>query len=213
MSEKKQKYAYWMRPSMVAEIEEMLPTANATSKGDFVCKAVEFYIGYLRQQKNINYLAPMLARVVKSEVRSLSKDVCEMLFKLAVELGINSNITAAVNDISDADQTEKATYASARTVAGKAGTRLAATLGLARRFTKMYLVKHKLKSRRNLPGPLRTTKAWISSKPVSIRSGSGWTYGMRTTPKSKCALHRTKPTRVILKITSSQALARYRSAS
>ncbi|MEY8575715.1 hypothetical protein AALD01_15295 [Oscillospiraceae bacterium 21-37] len=96
MSEKKQKYAYWMRPSMVAEIEEMLPTANATSKGDFVCKAVEFYIGYLRQQKNINYLAPMLARVVKSEVRSLSKDVCEMLFKLAVEVGLSSSVMAAL---------------------------------------------------------------------------------------------------------------------
>ena len=101
MSEKKQKYAYWMRPSMVAEIEEMLAEANATSKGDFVCKAVDVYIGYLRQQKNINYLAPMLAGAIKSEVRSLGKDVCEMLFKLAVEMGINSNITAAVNDIPD----------------------------------------------------------------------------------------------------------------
>ena len=101
LSEKKQKYAYWMRPSMVAEIEEMLAAANATSKGDFVCKAIEFYIGYLRQQKNINYLAPMLAGAIKSEVRSLGRDVCEILFKLAVEIGINSNITAAVNDISD----------------------------------------------------------------------------------------------------------------
>ncbi len=101
MSEKKQKYAYWMRPSMVAEIEEMLPEANATSKGDFVCKAVDFYIGYLRQQESINFLAPMLAGAIKSEVRSLGKDVCEMLFKLAVEMGINSNITAAVNDIED----------------------------------------------------------------------------------------------------------------
>ncbi len=103
MSEKKQKYAYWMRPSMVAEIEEMLPAANATSKGDFVCKAVEFYIGYLRQQKNINYLAPMLAGAIKSEVRSLGKDVCEMLFKLAVEVGMSSCVVAAVNDIPTSD--------------------------------------------------------------------------------------------------------------
>ena len=101
MSEKMQKYAYWMTPSMVAEITKMMPEANATSKTDFVRKAVEFYIGYLRQQKNINYLAPMLAGAIKSEVRSLGRDVCEILFKLAVEIGINSNITAAVNDISD----------------------------------------------------------------------------------------------------------------
>jgi hypothetical protein len=96
-----QKYAYWMTPSMVAEITKMMPEANATSKTDFVRKAVAFYIGYIRQQKNINYLAPMLAGAIKSEVRSLGKDVCEMLFKLAVEMGINSNITAAVNDIED----------------------------------------------------------------------------------------------------------------
>ncbi len=101
MSEKMQKYAYWMTPSMVAEITKMMPEANATSKTDFVRKAVAFYIGYIRQQKTINYLAPMLARAIKSEVRSLGKDVCEMLFKLAVEMGINSNITAAVNDIED----------------------------------------------------------------------------------------------------------------
>ena len=101
MSEKKKKYAYWMTPSMVAEITKMMPEANATSKTDFVRKAVAFYIGYIRQQKNINYLAPMLAGAIKSEVRSLGKDVCEMLFKLAVEMGINSNITAAVNDIED----------------------------------------------------------------------------------------------------------------
>ena len=43
-----------MYPSMVREIEEMMPEANATSKTDFVRKAVEFYMGYLRQQKNIN---------------------------------------------------------------------------------------------------------------------------------------------------------------
>ena len=90
-----------MTPSMVAEITKMMPEANATSKTDFVRKAVAFYIGYIRQQKNINYLAPMLAGAIKSEVRSLGKDVCEMLFKLAVEMGINSNITAAVNDIED----------------------------------------------------------------------------------------------------------------
>lgn len=101
MSEKMQKYAYWMTPSMVAEISKMMPEANATSKTDFVRKAVAFYIGYIRQQKNINYLAPMLAGAIKSEVRSLGRDVCEILFKLAVEIGINSNITAAVNDISD----------------------------------------------------------------------------------------------------------------
>ena len=46
MKDKKQKYAYWMRPSLVDEMTEMLESANATSKSDFVCQAVEFYIHY-----------------------------------------------------------------------------------------------------------------------------------------------------------------------
>ena len=99
MTENKKKYAYWMRPSMVAEIEEIMPDANATSKSDFVCKAVNFYIGYLRQQKNINYLAPVLAKSIKNEVRSVEKNICEMLFKLAVEQAINSNLISAEYDI------------------------------------------------------------------------------------------------------------------
>ena len=48
MTENKKKYAYWMRPTMVAEIEKMIPDANAKSKSDFVCKSVDFYIGYLK---------------------------------------------------------------------------------------------------------------------------------------------------------------------
>ena len=94
MREKKQKYAYWMYPSMVSEIEKMVPEANVKSKGEFVCKAVDFYIGYLRSQKNLNYLSPVLASAIKSEVRSVEQHISEMLFKVAVEQAINSNILA-----------------------------------------------------------------------------------------------------------------------
>ena len=83
MKDKKQKYAYWMRPSLVDEMTEMLESANTTSKSDFVCQAVEFYIGYPRQQKIIDYLSPILAGVIRDEVESVEKNVCEMLFRLA----------------------------------------------------------------------------------------------------------------------------------
>lgn len=73
MSENKKKYAYWMKPSMVEEMTEMLDDANATSKSDFVCQAVQFYIGYLHQQKCIDYLSPILAQTIKSEIESVEK--------------------------------------------------------------------------------------------------------------------------------------------
>ena len=101
MNENKKKYAYWMKPSLVEEMSEMLNKANATSKSDFVCQAIKFYIGYLRQQKCIDYLSPILAQSIKSEIESVEKNISEMLFKLAVEQAKLSNVVAATNQIDD----------------------------------------------------------------------------------------------------------------
>lgn len=101
MNENKKKYAYWMKPSLVEEMSEMLDEANATSKSDFVCQAINFYIGYLHQQKCIDYLSPILAQSIKSEIESVEKNISEMLFKLAVEQAKLSNIVAATNQIDE----------------------------------------------------------------------------------------------------------------
>ena len=65
----------------------------------FVCQAVDFYIGYLRQQKNIDYLTPALAGAIKSEVESVERHLSEMLFRLAVEQGVGDNLLAAISDV------------------------------------------------------------------------------------------------------------------
>ena len=83
--ENKKKYAYYMRPSLVQEMENMLDEANATSKSDFVNIAVRFYLDYLHNQKSVDFISPMLARTIKSEVESVEKNISEMLYKLAVE--------------------------------------------------------------------------------------------------------------------------------
>ena len=83
--ENKKKYAYYMRPSLVQEMETMLDEANATSKSDFVNIAVRFYLDYLHNQKSVDFISPILARTIKSEVESVEKNISEMLYKLAVE--------------------------------------------------------------------------------------------------------------------------------
>lgn len=105
-AENKKKYAFWMRPSMVADIEDALKKANADSKSEFVCQAVSFYLGYLYQDKTVNYLSPLLVSAMKSEVRSSTKFICETLFKLAVEQAVQNNLAAALNEI-DVDDVEK----------------------------------------------------------------------------------------------------------
>lgn len=101
MEDKKKKYAYWMRPSMVEEMEDMLHEANATSKSEFVCRAIEFYMAYLRQSKSLEFLSPLLAQTIKTEVESVERHISEMLFKVAVEQSIQNNLTAAFNEVDE----------------------------------------------------------------------------------------------------------------
>ena len=75
----------------------MLDEANATSKGEFVRQAIRFYISYLHQKKSIDFISPLLANTIKSEIESVENNISEMLFKVAVELGILSNVTAFYN--------------------------------------------------------------------------------------------------------------------
>ena len=101
MEDKKKKYAYWMRPSMVEEMESMLSEANAMSKSEFVCQAVEFYMAYLRQNKSLEFFSPLLAQTIKTEVESVERHISEMLFKVAVEQSIQNNLTAAFNEVDE----------------------------------------------------------------------------------------------------------------
>lgn len=100
MVENKKKYAYRMYPSMVKEIEKSLDLANATSKSDFVCQAVNFYIRYLHLGKSLNLVAPLLEETVHNEAESVERNLSEMLFKVAVELGVLSNVICAANNYS-----------------------------------------------------------------------------------------------------------------
>lgn len=100
-NDNKKKYAYWMRPPLVTEMESMLGEANADSKSEFVCQAIRFYIGYLRQQKNIDYLAPILAQTIKAEVESVEQNLSRVLFQVAVEQSKLSHLFAAFHEIDD----------------------------------------------------------------------------------------------------------------
>lgn len=101
MEDKKQKYAYWLRPSLVAEMESMLTETNATSKSDFVTQAIKMYIGYLHQRKCIDFISPILSQSIKSEINSVEHNISKMLFKLSVEQSIVNNLIANQSEIDE----------------------------------------------------------------------------------------------------------------
>ena len=76
------------------EIKQLMDSADAKSQSEFVSEAIRFYIGYLQQGKNVDYLAPIIAQTIKEEIRSTEKNISQILFKLAVESAMISEIQA-----------------------------------------------------------------------------------------------------------------------
>ena len=101
MKETKSKYAIYLYPSQMEEINNLMDQANAKSQSEFVSDAIRFYIGYLQQGKNVDYLAPIIAQTIKEEIRSTEKNISQILFKLAVESAMISEIQANQLSIPD----------------------------------------------------------------------------------------------------------------
>ncbi len=94
MKETKNKYAIYLYPSLVEEVDTLMKDANITSRSEFISDALRFYVGYLKQGKNVDYLAPIIAQTIKEEIRSTEKNISQILFKLAVESAMISEIQA-----------------------------------------------------------------------------------------------------------------------
>ena len=94
MKETKSKYAIYLYPSQMEDIKSLMDQANAKSQSEFVSDAIRFYIGYLQQGKNVDYLAPIIAQTIQEEIRSTEKNISQILFKLAVESAMLSELQA-----------------------------------------------------------------------------------------------------------------------
>ena len=101
MRETKIKYSFYLYPSQMEEIKNFMEMANAKSQSEFVSEAIRFYIGYLQQGKNVDYLAPIIAQTIKEEIRSTEKNISQILFKLAVESAMLSELQATQIRVSD----------------------------------------------------------------------------------------------------------------
>lgn len=97
----KQKFALWAYPTTLAEVGKAYEKDNCKSKSEFIEKAINFYLGFLKQEDNINYLAPRITSSVDAVVHGTEQRINRNLFKIAVELGKLSHMFAAANDVDD----------------------------------------------------------------------------------------------------------------
>lgn len=84
-----------------AEVDALVDGGYAKSKNDFINKAIDFYIGYLRNNKNLDYIAPILSSVMKSQMQSVERNLSEILFKLAVEVAKQNHIAVSRGELDD----------------------------------------------------------------------------------------------------------------
>ena len=99
--ENKVKFALWAYPETLKNVEVHYKNDNCRSQSEFIEKAIKFYIGYLSEEDNINYLSPMITETVKAQIKGTEQRLSRLLFKVAVELGKLSHMTAAVNEVDD----------------------------------------------------------------------------------------------------------------
>lgn len=97
----KEKMAVYFQQETMRKIEQEYKDDNCASKTEFIEKAVRFYIGYLRQQQEVNYLSPLITETVKAQIKGTEQRLARLIFKVAVELGKLSHMTAAINDVDD----------------------------------------------------------------------------------------------------------------
>lgn len=98
---KKHRFPVYIPSEQNAEIDTYVNNGFAKSKNDFINKAIEFYIGYLRNEKNIDYIAPILSSILKSQMTDIERNLSEMLFKLAVEVAKQNHIAVCRGELDE----------------------------------------------------------------------------------------------------------------
>ena len=105
MAEKdlKRKFALWIRPSLLEEVDSLYQKDNCASRSEFMEKALQFYIGYLTCNHAQDSLAQVIPSTVKGIVDESSNRMGRLLFKMAVEQAVTENILAAVCSVDQQD--------------------------------------------------------------------------------------------------------------
>ena len=96
---KKTKFALWLYPETLKKVEEHLEGSDCKSKSEFIEQAIIFYCAYLSLDDCRSILPNAVVSAVKGAVDESTNRICRMLFKLAVEQAISSNVSACGFDI------------------------------------------------------------------------------------------------------------------
>ena len=76
---------------------------NCRSRSQFIEKAIRFYCGYVmgKEKASLTFLAPQIVSLTEGVVKGSEQRLARAIFKLAVEVGVQTHLLAAINEMSD----------------------------------------------------------------------------------------------------------------
>ena len=89
----KMRFNTYLDEDAAENMEYAMQMVDVNSASEFIRNAVEFYIGYIFQNQNADYLSPIITRTMKEIQYGYEKNLSKMLFKLAVEIAKVNHIT------------------------------------------------------------------------------------------------------------------------
>ncbi|ADU27320.1 hypothetical protein [Ethanoligenens harbinense] len=100
--EKKERVWIWMPPGMVRQADAAYPLHGLASRSEFVCKAVEFYLGFLQADSSTAYMQKTTLAFLEDQLTKLEARMCRQLFRMCVEMSMSANVSASlIHGLSD----------------------------------------------------------------------------------------------------------------
>jgi len=94
-NERKEKVGIWMHPDMVKRVDATYPLHGISSRSEFVCKAVEFYLGFLQTENCSEYINKTTLAFLEDQLAKLEARICRQLFRMCVEQSMIANVSAS----------------------------------------------------------------------------------------------------------------------
>lgn len=97
----KKKTTVWLDPGLISRADGWLVADDCKSRGEFIEKALRFYMGYLSTEDTSEYLSKTLVTTIQGTLADNSNRIRSMLFKWCVELDMVLQVAAKFFNVSE----------------------------------------------------------------------------------------------------------------
>ena len=93
--------SYMIEQEVTDKLEKHYKDDGSKTKSEFVERAINFYCGYVTAENYRDFFPKVILSSIKGTLDSFEARMASLLFKLAVELSVLSEVTAATIDTSE----------------------------------------------------------------------------------------------------------------